>query len=131
MSAAVTSSMTWCALRPLIAANMLRIMGASTPSSSASSDARSGRLGRPCRWWFLVSGLFWRLGDDCRVDVGEDVVLHVIAVDRGDHGPVADRHHERGAVHEDDRLAGALAGGAVDALLETLERGRAELDPAP
>src|SRR5436190_22577193 len=99
MSAAVTSSMTWCALRPLIAANMLRIMGASTPSSSASSDARSGRLS-----FRAVGGFFpvRRLGDDRRVDVGEDVVLHVIAVDRRDDGPVADRHHERGAVHEDD-----------------------------
>src|SRR3954449_9912264 len=71
-----------------------------------------------------------RLGDDRRVDVGEDVVLHVIAVDRRDDGPVADGHHERGAVHEDDRLARALAGGAVHPPLEALERALAELDPA-
>src|SRR3954471_18758902 len=71
-----------------------------------------------------------RLGDDGRVDVGEDVVLHVIAVDRRDDGPVADGHHERGAVHEDDRLARALAGGAVHPPLEALERALAELDPA-
>src|SRR3954447_26089985 len=71
-----------------------------------------------------------RLGDDRRVDVGEDVVLHVIAVDRRDDGPVADGHDERRVVHEDDRLARALAGGALDALLQTLERRLADLDPA-
>src|SRR3954468_14015002 len=79
-------------------------------------------------FWFLVS---CQLGDDRRVDVREDVVLHVIAVDRRDHGPVADGHHERGAVHEDDRLAGALSGGAVDAVLKPRERARVDLDATP
>src|SRR4051812_6210237 len=119
---------------------MLRIMGASTPSSSASSDARSGRLASLPWWSFACSAddserspgapAHGALGDDGRVDVGEDVVLHVIAGDRPDDGPVADGHHERGAVHEDDRLARALAGGAVHAPLEALERALAELDPA-
>src|SRR3954463_1997678 len=80
----------------------------------------------------VVSVLSWlRLGDDGRVDVGEDVVLHVIAVDRRDDGPVADGHHERGAVHEDDRFPRTLARGPIDALLQARERGLAELDPAP
>src|SRR3954447_6020220 len=78
--------------------------------------------------FLLVS---WRLGDDRRVDVREDVVLHVIAVDRRDDGPVADGHHERGAVHEDDRLARALARSAIDAVLKPRERGRVDLDATP
>src|SRR4051812_22427867 len=121
MSAAVTSSMTWCALRPLIAANMLRIMGASLPLISRPPLMR----GPAARFPYL------RLSDDRRVDVREDVVLHVIAVDRRDDSPVADRHHERGAVHEDDRLARALAGGAIDAALKPRERACVDLDAAP
>src|SRR3954467_13096264 len=101
MSAAVTSSMTWCALRPLMAANMLRIMGASLPFLLlASSDARSGRgldvlvVSLSC-----LACLPCRLGDDSRVDVREDVVLHVVAVDRRDDGAVLDGHHECRGVH--------------------------------
>jgi hypothetical protein len=45
MSLDVTSSMVWWTLRPLIAANMLRIMGASIPFEGAASSRRSGR------WW--------------------------------------------------------------------------------
>src|SRR3954468_4055369 len=105
MSAAVTSSMTWCAFKPLMAANMLRIIGASSPCDAASS-MRSGRVD------FLAVGLLvFRLGDDGRVDVREDVVLHVVAVDRRDDGAVANRDHERRLVDEDDRLARALRGG--------------------
>ena len=42
MSLAVTSSITWCCLRPLIAANMPRIMRASAPSASAAGQATCG-----------------------------------------------------------------------------------------
>src|SRR4051812_5610462 len=126
MSAAVTSSMTWCALRPLIAANMLRIIWASSPCDAASS-VRSGRLvwsSLPC--FFLLE----RLGDDGRVDVGENVVLHVVAIDRRDDGAIADRHDECRVVDEDDRLARALAGGAVDAVAKTGDGVLPHLDPA-
>src|SRR3712207_7613758 len=41
----------------------------------------------------------------------------------------ADRHDEGGAVDEDDRVAGALARRAVDALVQALERPRRHLDP--
>src|SRR4051812_999179 len=41
MSLEVTSSITWWVLRPLMAANMPRIIGASTPSSRLS-DLRDG-----------------------------------------------------------------------------------------
>src|SRR3954462_10329603 len=126
MSAAVTSSMTWCALRPLMAANMLRIIGASSPCDAASS-LRSGRLvGLPCR----ASLGAVRLGDYGRVDVGENVVLHVVAIDRRDDGAIADRHDERRVVDEDDRLARTLAGGTVDALPEAGDRRLPHLDPA-
>src|SRR2546421_10832683 len=115
MSAAVTSSMTWCALRPLIAANMLRIMGAS-PLLSRPPPMRgpAGLTSLPSSCPLCDSR------DDRGVDVREDVVLHVVAVDRGDHGAVADGHHERGVVHEHDRVARALAGGTIDAGLEPL-----------
>src|SRR3954468_4525871 len=124
MSAAVTSSMTWCALRPLIAANMLSIIGASSPCDAASS-VRSGR------WLvFLAVVAFFRLGDYGRVDVGENVVLHVVAIDRRDDGAIADRHDKGRVVDEDDRLARALAGGTVDALAEARDRRLPHLDPA-
>src|SRR4051794_11517477 len=123
MSAAVTSSMTWCAFKPLIAANMLRIIGASLPCSMRPPREVRPLVGLPCLWPC-------RLGDDRRVDVGEHVVLHVIAIDRRDDGAIADRDDERRLVHEDHRLARALAGGAVDALAESSERRLPELDPA-
>src|SRR3954471_1911802 len=126
MSAAVTSSMTWCALRPLIAANMLRIIGASSPCDAASS-VRSGR------WLVFLAFVAFRcvrLGDNGRVDVRENVVLHVVAIDRRDDGAVADRHDECRVVDEDDRLARALAGGTVDALPEAGDRRLPHLDPA-
>src|SRR5438067_191219 len=130
MSAAVTSSMTWWALRPLIAANMLRIIWASHPSDHGLLCSEV----RPVD--FLALGDFlrfrrFRLGDDRRVDVGEDVVLHVVAIDRRDDGPVAHRHDERGVVDEDHRVARAFSGGAIHTRVKAGEGGLAELDPAP
>src|SRR4051812_29100373 len=46
MSLAVTSSMTWCCLRPLIAANMPRIMGGGAPCSWAAGSGDFGDRGR-------------------------------------------------------------------------------------
>src|SRR3712207_6046428 len=124
MSAAVTSSMTWCALRPLIAANMLRIIGASSPCLMRPPRGGPAAGGLPCLWVSL------RLGDHGRVDVREYVVLHVVAIDRRDHGAIADRDDERRLVDEDHRLARALAGGTVDSLLQPGELGLPHLDPA-
>ena len=93
MSFAVTSIMIWWDLRPLIAANMLRIIGASFPFVEAASPSMgSGRLGYAGR----------ASGDDRRVDVREHVLAHVLLVHRRDDGLVAHGHHERGAVHKDD-----------------------------
>src|SRR3712207_3685533 len=102
MSFAVTSSIVWCCFRPLIAEYM--------PRSTGDSPG-------------------W-LRDDRAVDVREDVVTHVTGVDRRDDGPVADGDDEGRAVHEDDGVARALGGGAVDALLQAHERLRAEVDAA-
>src|SRR5918912_4214011 len=110
MSLAVTSIMIWWVLRPLIAANMLRIIGASLlfREEAASPSVGSGRSGH------------WRLAscDDRAVDVREHVLAHVLPVDRRDDGLVPDRHHEGGAVHEHDRVARALAGGSGGTRLE-------------
>src|ERR1700741_2448627 len=46
MSLAVTSSMTWCCLRPLIAANMPRIMGGGAPCSWAAGSGDFDNRGR-------------------------------------------------------------------------------------
>src|SRR2546423_11569266 len=115
MSPAVTSSITWCALRPLTAANMLLIIWASLPSDRGPLKRRgpAGRSSLPCGSG--TTGL--RLGDYRRVDVREDVLLHVVAVDRRDDGAVAHGHDERRVVHEDHGLARALAVRAVDARL--------------
>ena len=51
--------------------------------------------------------------DHGAVDVGEHVVLHVFRSHSRDHGVVADRHHERGAVDKYEGVARALAGGAA------------------
>src|SRR3954447_19380200 len=121
MSLDVTSSIVWWTFRPLIAEYMLRIMGASAPG-------RCGLLGevRP-RWGRCRRA---PLGDDGAVDVGEDLLLHVVAVDRGDDRPVGDGDDEGRRVDEDDRRARALAGGAVEALVQAAERRRAHVDPA-
>src|SRR4051812_17440601 len=86
----------------------------------------------PAAWLVFLAVLLWvgRLGDDRRVDVGENVVLHVVAIDRRDDGAIADRHDERRVVDEDDRLARTLAGGTVDALPEAGDRRLPHLDPA-
>src|SRR4051794_4423580 len=88
---------------------------------TAASSRRSGR------WWVIAVA---PLGDDGAVDVREDLLLHVVAVDRGDDRPVGDGDDEGGGVDEDDRGAGALAGGAVHAVAEARERGRAHVYPA-
>src|SRR3954469_22053222 len=46
MSLAVTSSMVWCCLRPLIAANMPRIMRGGAPGSWAAASGDFGDRGR-------------------------------------------------------------------------------------
>src|SRR3712207_5479454 len=120
MSLETTSSIVWWTFRPLIAANMLRIIGTSLPFPAASS-----REVRPlCGWCVSASG------DDGAVDVGEDLLLHVRAIHRRDHGAVRHRDHERGRVDEHHGRARALAGGERDAVLEARQRLGAEVDPA-
>src|SRR5918996_2339549 len=106
MSFAVTSSITWCVLRPLTAANMLRIIGASRPF-----DVRPPRRG-PAGDSVPPSS------DDGAVDVREHVLAHVLGVHRRDDGAVLDGHDERRAVQEDHGLARALAGGARNGVVE-------------
>src|SRR5438270_1033549 len=113
MSLAVTSSMTWCALRPLIAANMARIIGTSLPFRGVRPPQRGPAGG-------LISPS--ASCDDGAVDVGEDVVLHVVVVDRRDHGPVADRDDERGPVDEHDGVAAALRRRALEPALKPRQR---------
>src|SRR5689334_13084684 len=102
---AVTSSIVWWFLMPLIAANIARIMVRLLPLAAAGR--RRGRVGRG------ASGPFGGPGscDDGAVDVGEDVVAHMGAVDGGDYGPVGDRDDEGVVVDHHHRLAAPLAGG--------------------
>src|SRR5947209_10300699 len=101
---AVTSSIVWWTLRPLIAAYMPRIIGASLPF--AASSKRSGRVVlRPCA-----------SGDHGTVDVGEHVLAHVLGTHRRDDGVVRDGHDVGRVVDEDHGVARALAGGAGDPL---------------
>src|SRR5450755_1233709 len=100
---AVTSSIVWCASRPLIAASMPRIIGASLPF--VASSERSGQGG-------------WCRDRSCEhgaVDVGEHVLAHVLGSHRRDDGVAWDRHHECGAVHKDHCVPRALARGPRDA----------------
>src|SRR3954452_15159371 len=71
-SLAATSSMTCCVLRPEMAENMPRIMGAS-PSLGSFRLPRGGPAGS---------------ADDGRIDVCEDVLAHGLRVDRRDDGLV-------------------------------------------
>src|SRR5919204_6446633 len=118
-SLAVTSSMIWWFFSPLIAEYMPRIMG------GASFRGCSGLLRevRPVGGWIV-------LRDDCGIDVGEDVIAHGGAIDRRDDGPGLDGDDEGHVVDEDDGLAGALGGGAVDAVLQAGEGLGIEVDPA-
>src|SRR3954451_13097496 len=102
MSFAATSIMVWWFLRPLIAANMLRIIGASRPFLPAAPCERSGRP------WLTCLPLSSR--DDRGIDVREHVLAHVLPVDRRHDGAVLDRDDERPRVHEDDRVARAPSG---------------------
>src|SRR5919198_837390 len=105
---AVTSNSSWWTRRPLIAANMPRIIGGSS-LSGFPGFLREVRPG--CRWWSKSC-------DDRAVDVREHLLAHVPLVDRGDHGPIGDGDDEGGAVDEDERVAGALRCSASDAVLE-------------
>src|SRR5919204_4236182 len=109
MSLAVTSSIIWWTLRPLIAANMPRIMGIASLPAAVLPQARSSPLRPVCRWWLV---------DDCAVDVGEDAVAHLIRAHCCDDGAVPHRDDEGGAVDQDERLAGALGGRPADTVLE-------------
>src|SRR5215831_3325571 len=98
---------------------MLRIMRWCAPFAIRLPRERSSRgwlLMRSLRWWFGLS-----LRDDRGVDVCEDVVAHVVAIDGRDDRLVGDRHDEGGVVHEHDARARALGGRAVDAGVEPLQ----------
>src|SRR5882724_9523525 len=103
MSFAATSIIVWWFLRPLIAANMLRIIGASLPSLAAAPSKRSGRpwLNRYSCPSSRDDGRSRSSRDDRRIDVREHVLAHVLPVDRRNDGAVLDRHHEGRRVHED------------------------------
>src|SRR5213080_1976135 len=103
MSFAATSIIVWWFLRPLIAANMLRIIGASLPSLAAAPSKRSGR---PCtgyrRHHVMTSVSGPRSSrDDRGIDVREHVLAHVLPVDRRDDGAVLVGDDEGRRVHED------------------------------
>src|SRR5690349_5895436 len=119
MSLAATSSIVWCTWRPLIAANIPLIISGSLPF----------RPRLPCAG--PASASSWlRSRDHGAVDVCEDLLLHVLLVDCGDHGPVGNRDHERGLVDEDERVARSLGRSALNAARETAERGVVEPDAA-
>src|SRR5438093_10590961 len=117
---AVTSNRSWWTRRPLIAANMPRIIGGSSFVGFPASSRRSGRGGRGWSW----------SGDHGAVDVREHLLAHVSLVDRGDHGSVRDGDDEGRSVDEDERVAPALRRRARDPVLEPRELARAEIDAA-
>src|SRR6476659_4758798 len=109
MSLAVTSSIVWWARRPLIAANIPRIIWGSLP------------------FWprLPLRGPAWPCGcggcgssDHRAVDVREHLLPHVVAVDSGDDGAVLGGDHEGRLVDEDEGGASALRRGPVDARTE-------------
>src|SRR5436190_18616461 len=118
MSFAATSIIVWWFLRPLIAANMLRIIGASLPSLAAAPSKRSGRP------WLLTCPR--SSGDDRGIDVREHVLAHVLPVDRRNDGAVLDRHHEGRRVHEDHGVARALARAALHARVDARQGRRVD-----
>src|SRR4029079_11420943 len=112
MSFAVTSSIIWWTFRPLMAANIPRIIwGSSFRSCAAAPRTRSG-CGVGCRCRSV------RLRDDGAVDVGEDPLLHGAGVDCGDDGAVGDGDDEGGPVDQHQGVAGALGGRRVNAGVE-------------
>src|SRR6266540_2165262 len=117
---AVTSSIIWWTRRPLIAANMPRIIGGASLSGFPGFllEVRPGLSG--CR----------SSSDHGAVDVREHLLAHVLPVDRCDHGPVRDGNDERRSVHEDERLAPALCSRPRDSVLEPGKLVRADVDAA-
>src|SRR5438093_10671919 len=117
---AVTSSIIWWTRRPLIAANMPRIIGGASLSGCPGFllAVRPGLCG--CR----------SSSDHGAVDVREHLLAHVLSIDRGDHGPVGNGDDERRPVHEDERLAPALCRSSSDSVLEPCELRLAEVDAA-
>src|SRR6476620_11175492 len=116
---AVTSSIVWCASKPLIAAYMPRIIGASLPFAASSQ-----RSSRACVVLPRSSC------DHGAVDVCEHVLAHVLGSHRRDDGVVRDRHHVCGAVNEDHGVPGALARRARHAAGQAVEHRLGQLDPA-
>src|SRR5260221_1257991 len=116
MSLAVTSSIVWWTRRPLIAANIARIILGSSAFSCRSKGGRGGS------------------GDHGAVDVREHLLAHVLAVDCGDDGAIRNGDDERRVVDEHEGGAGALCRGAVDTAGEpvhcsVVERDAAAFDP--
>src|ERR1700761_1670369 len=109
---AVTSRRVWWFLRPLTAAYIARIMVLGCPFAP-----RPPRRG-PAMGWCVGRS---RSCDDGAVDVGEDLLLHLGLVDRGDHGLGLRCDHVGGAVDRQDGGARALLGGELDAFFEPLD----------
>src|SRR5688500_14903544 len=123
---AVTSSMIWWTRRPLIAANMPRIIGGSSLGSPGFlEEVRPGFvwLCRCVPAHVYVCVCVGPSRDHRAVDVGEHLLAHVLSVDRGDHGPVRDGDDEGRAVYQDERLAPALRRRPRDSVLQPCELG--------
>src|SRR6185437_749138 len=117
MLLAVTSSIVWWTARPLMAANIPRIM--------VIGSSLADRFPVGSGWWPVP---VWWLVDDRAVDVGEDAVAHVVGADGGDHGAVLNRDHEGRRVDEDEGVTRPLGRCLGDAFAEPCHGGRVDGD---
>src|SRR5947209_7238732 len=104
MLLAVTSIMTWWFLSPPMAVNRLRITVWSPSDRALRARCRAASSGGPAAWTTC------RLGDDRRIDVGEDALTGLVGRHRGDDRALRHGDDHRESIDEDEGRAAALAG---------------------
>ena len=76
---------------------------------------------------FMCKTRCLKLSDDCAVDVGEDILLHVVFVHDGNDRAVGDADNESHIIHQHERILAALGSSATYCGLQSVQMARLKL----